>query len=121
MATLTVVLVIPVVLFLVMTVAQFVVYYHASHLATAAAQEGVRAAQAADGTEAGAWDQAVDFLAQAGPSLVLSPEVDVTRGADSARVEVRGQAPHIVPLINLGIRATATGPVERFDPDTVGP
>jgi len=120
-ATLSVVLVIPVVLFLVMTVVQFVVYFHASHLATAAAQEGVRAAQVADATAEAARAQTEDFLAQAGPSLVLSPQIDVTRDTVGARVQVRGQAPQIVPLLRVGIRAVATGPVERFDPDVAGP
>jgi Flp pilus assembly protein TadG len=115
--TLTVVLIIPGLLFLVMSVAQFVVYYHASHLATAAAQEGVRAAQAADGSAADAQSHTQDFLAQAGPNLVLGPRVDVTRDVDTARVEVRAQAPQLVPGLRLDLDAVATGPVERFRAD----
>ena len=121
MATLAVVLVIPAVLALILTVAQFVVYYHASHLATAAAQEGVRAAQVADGTAADAEAHAQDFIAQAGPALVLSPVVAATRDLDSARVEIRAQAPQLVPGIRIGIHAVAAGTVERFDPDTSAP
>ncbi len=117
-STLTVVLVLPVVLFLVSTVAQFVVYYHAAHVATAAAQEGVRAAQVADGTAGDAQAQATDFLAQAGPNLVLAPAVVVSRDTDVARVEVVGHAPQVLPGITLGIRAVATGPVERFVGDS---
>ena len=118
MATLAVVLVIPVVLALILTVAQFVVYYHASHLATAAAQEGLRAAQVADGTAADAQTHAEDFLAQAGPALVLSPVVDVVREVDTARVEVRAHAPQVVPGIRLDIHGVASGEVERFVGDT---
>ena len=116
-ATLAVVLVIPAVLFLVSTVAQFVVYYHASHLATAAAQEAARAAQLADGTEAAAQAHGQNFLAQAGPNLVLEPRVLVTRDtvADVARVEVVGRAPRLVPGISMTIRAEAGGPLERFE------
>ena len=120
-STLTLVLVVPAVVSLIMAVAQFVVYYHASHLATAAAQEGVRAAQLADGSVDDARAHAQDFLAQAGPRLVLWPEVDVTRGDETARVEVRGQAPQIMPGMTIGIRSVATGPVERFVADTAGP
>lgn len=120
-ATLALTLVMPAVVFLLMTVAQFVVYYHASHLATAAAQEGVRAAQVADGTAADAEASARDFLAQAGPALVLSPVVAATRDLVSARVEIRAQAPQLVPGVRIGIRAVAAGQVERFDPDVVGP
>jgi hypothetical protein len=116
-ATLALVLTMPAVLFLLMSVAQFVVYYHASHLATAAAQEGVRAAQVADGTAADGQTSAQDFLAQAGPALVLSPVVTVTRDADNARVEVSAHAPQLIPGIQLGIHAVASGPTEQFVAD----
>lgn len=116
--TLTVVLVIPLLLFLVMSVAQFVVYYHASHLATAAAQEGVRAAQGSDGSPADAQAQTQAFIDQAGPNLVLGPTIIVTRSTDTARVEVRAQAPQLVPGLSLELDAVATGPVERFVGDT---
>jgi Flp pilus assembly protein TadG len=117
-ATLAAVLVMPAVVLVIMTVAQAVVYYHASHLATAAAQEGVRAAQSRHATEADGQAHAEDFLAQAGPSLVLGPTVDVTRTADTARVEVRATAARLVPGLSLDIHAVASGPVERFVGDT---
>lgn len=119
MATLTLVLVIPAVVLLVSAVAQFVVYYHASHLATAAAQEAARAAQMADGTEAAARAQGRDFLAQAGPRLVLDPEVVVTRdvAAQVATVQVRGRAPRLVPGITTAITVEAGGPLEQFGAD----
>ncbi len=116
-ATLALVLTIPAVLFLLMSVAQFVVYYHASHLATAAAQEGVRAAQVVDGTAADAQARTEDFLAQAGPALVLSPVVAVTRDVDNARVEVSAHAPQLIPGIALAIHAVAHGPTEQFVAD----
>lgn len=114
MATLALVLVMPGVLLLFMSVAQFVVYYHASHLATAAAQEGVRAAQSPDGTEADAQAHAQDFITQAGPALVLAPVVAATRDLDTARVEIRARAPQFIPGIQIAIHAVASGPVEAF-------
>ncbi len=117
-ATLAVVLVIPAVLFLVSTVAQLAVYYHASHLATAAAQEAARAAQLADGSEQSARAYGEDFLAQAGPNLVLEPQVLVTRDvvAEVVTVEVLGRAPQVMPGMAMQISASATGPLERFEP-----
>ncbi len=111
------VLVVPAVLFLISTVAQFVVYYHARHLATAAAQESARAAQLADGSEAAARAQGQDFIAQAGPNLVLDPQVVVTRDAvaEVVTVEVRGRAPQLVPVLDLTLSAQASGPLERFE------
>lgn len=116
MATLALVLVIPVVVVAFSTVAQFVVYYHASNLATAAAQDAARSAQQVDGTEAFARAQGEAFIAGAGPNLVLDPQVVVTRDvvAQQARVEVHGRAPQFIPG-SWTITATATGPLERFE------
>ena len=49
--TVEAVLAVPVLMFLIMTVIQFGLWYHASHTAEAAAQEGVRAARVEGGTE----------------------------------------------------------------------
>ena len=117
MATLALVLVLPAVVFLVSTVAQFVVYYHASHLATAAAQEAARAAPLADGSAADARAPARHFITQAGARLVLDPQVVVTRDpvARVARVELRGHAPQLVPLLPTAIKVEAGGPLESFE------
>lgn len=120
-ATLAATLIMPVVVLLILSVAQYVVYYHASQLATAAAQEGVRAAQVLDATEDDGRAHAEDFLAQAGPDLVLGPNVAVTRSPETARVEVSASAPRLVPVVPLGIHAVASGPVERFVGDDAAP
>ena len=117
-ATLAAVLLMPAVVLVILTVAQAVVYYHASHLATAAAQEGVRATQVLDASEAEGQAHTQDFLDQAGPTLVLGPIVQVTRSAETARVEVRATAARLVPGLSLDIHAVASGPVERFEGDT---
>ena len=111
------VLVVPAVLFLTSAVAQMVVYYHASNLATAAAQEATRTAQLLTGTSAAGQAAGEDFLAQAGPNLVLAPQVNVVRGPDTVTSEVTGQAPRVFPGTNLTIRARSTGPVENFEAD----
>lgn len=117
MATLSLVLVVPAVLLATSAVAQMVVYYHASNLATAAAQEASRTAQLLTGT-AGAGEAAgQDFLAQAGPNLVLAPQVSVVRGADTVTAEVTGQAPRVFPGVTLRVRARSAGPVEVFEAD----
>ena len=115
--SLSVVLVVPAVLFLTSAVAQMVVYYHASNLATAAAQEASRTAQLVGGTAEGGRAAGQDFLAQAGPNLVLAPQVDVVRGAEVVTAEVRGVAPRVMPGMTLTIRARAAGPPEVFEAD----
>lgn len=122
MATLAVVLVIPVVLFLISTVAQFAVHYHAANLATAAAQEAARAAQLADGSEEAARVQGEDFIAQAGPNLVLEPEVVVRRDAvaEVVTVEVRGRSPQLLPGLPSALYVQTSGPLERFEAQNEG-
>ena len=116
-STLAVVLVVPAVLFMTSAVAQLVVYYHASNLATAAAQEATRTAQLLTGTSAAGQAAGEDFLAQAGPNLVLAPQVNVVRGPDTVTSEVTGQAPRVIPGMSITIRARSAGPVEIFEPD----
>lgn len=116
MATLAAVLVLPAVILLVSAVAQFVVYYHAANLATAAAQDALRAAQLADATAEEARARAQALLADAAPGLVLDAVVTVRRDptAGRARAEVHGRAPRLVPVVPLALEATAVGPLEAF-------
>ena len=112
-ATLAAVLVLPAVILLVSAVAQFVVYYHAANLATAAAADALRAAQLADGSVEEARARGQALLADAAPGLVLDPVGTVRRdpAAGRAIAEVHGRAPRLVPVVPLGLEAVATGPV----------
>lgn len=120
-ATTEAVLVTPVLLLLVMTVFQFGLWYHAQHVATAAAEEGARTARSEQGTATAGRTRAEAFLDQAGPTIVQDRTVDATRTADTATVTVHGTAVAVIPGLHLSINATATSPVERFDPDTDQP
>lgn len=120
-ATTEAVLVTPVLLLLVMTVFQFGLWYHAQHVATAAAEEGARAARAEQGTAIAGHLRADEFLDQAGPTIVQDRAVDATRTAESVTVRVQGTAVAVIPGLHLSVDATATSPVERFDPDTDEP
>ena len=120
-ATTEAVLVTPVLLLLVMTVFQFALWYHAQHVATAAAEEGARTARAEQGTASAGQARAQSFLNQAGPTIVQDRTVAATRTADTVTVTVHGTAVAIIPGLHLSVDATATSPVERFDPDTGQP
>ena len=113
-ATTELVLVTPVLLFLIGIIVQFAVWYHASHVAQAAAQEGVRVARAFGGSADAGQARAEHFLAETGPTIVRGSEVTAFRDAQSARVEVRGHAPSVVPGLRLGVNAEAQSPTERF-------
>ena len=113
-ATTELVVVTPVLLLLIGFILQFALWYHASHVAAAAAQEGVRAARAFGGSAEAGQARAEHFLAETGPTVVQGPEVTATRDLRTARVEVRGHAPAVVPGLRLEVTAGAESPTERF-------
>ena len=110
------VLVTPALLVLVLAVVQFALWYHGTHVASAAAQEGARAARVVGGTEAEGTARTQRFLADLGREVVGEPRVSVARDPERARVEVWGQAVPVVPGLRLPIHAVSDGPVERFRP-----
>ena len=116
-STTELVLLMPVVLLLVMLIVQFGLWLHAQHVASAAAQEGLLAAQVESGTSAAGHDRAEAFLTQAGG--LREVRIDAARDADHARVEVAGATPMVVPGMSLRVTAVVEGPVERFvaEPD----
>ena len=113
-ATTELVVVTPVLLLLIGFILQFAVWYHASHVAAAAVQEGVRAARAFGGSAEAGQARAERFLAETGPTVVQGPEVTASRDTGTARVEVRGHAPSVVPGLRLQVTAAAESPTERF-------
>jgi len=106
----------PLLLLLLLLVVQFALWQHGLHVATAAAEEGERAARLEGGTAAAGAAQAREFLAQLGPSAVVGPRVTAHRDQATARVEVVGTAEQVVPWLRLPIHAVAEGPVEVFQP-----
>lgn len=115
--TTEVVLLTPVLLLLVMLVVQFGLWLHAQHVAQAAADEGLRDARTASVSLADAEARASAFLDQTASSVIEDRSLKVERDGDIARVVVVGDAPAVVPGLELGIRAVAAAPVERFRAD----
>jgi Flp pilus assembly protein TadG len=116
-ATTEAVLVTPVLLFLVMLVIQFGLWFHAQHVAQAAAEEGARAARSASGSASAGQERSEAFLDQAGATIITDRVVTASRTADIVTVQVHGRSVNVVPGIALPINATATSPVERFRVD----
>jgi Flp pilus assembly protein TadG len=110
----------PLLLLLVLLVVQFAMWQHAIHIADAAAQEGARAARLQGGTALDGATRARVFLAQLSPTILVHPDVVARRNADTARVEITGQALMVVPGLHLSVRAVSQGPVEVFRPAALG-
>jgi hypothetical protein len=117
-ATIEMAILFPVTLLIVFGIVQFGVWYHASDVARAAAQEGVRAARIEGGSAQAGADRATQVLDENAGSLIVDRRVEPSRDADVARVEVTGRCVRIVPIpfLQLPIRAVAESPVERFRP-----
>lgn len=104
----------PLLLLLLLLVAQFGLWYHARHVALAAAEEGARAARVDTGTATAGAARAERFVQDLGGFFILDLRVSAARDQDIARVEVSGQARNVVPGLRLPIRQASQGPVERF-------
>ena len=116
-ATTEAVLVTPVLLFLVMLVVQFGLWFHAQHVAQAAAEEGARAARAMQGSTATGQNRAAAFLDQAGPTIITNRSITATRTAGAVTVAILGHSVRVVPGLSLPVEARATSPTERFRGD----
>ena len=97
--------------FLVML--QYAVRAHAHRIVTAAAEEGLAAAAAYDGSAEDGRRTAQAYVDGLGPG-VENAVVTATRSATTARVAVRGQVQELVPFLTVRVSAEVEGPVERF-------
>lgn len=114
------VLLAPIIIFMIFVVIQFSLWYHARHVVTVAAQEGARAARAANtstvAAEQAGRDRAYAFIDTLGGSIVENPSVTVNRGVATVSVRVTGNAVHIVPGLRLQVWGQSVAPIERFVP-----
>jgi Flp pilus assembly protein TadG len=113
-ATAEMVIAAPALLFLCLLVVQVGLWFHASHVASAAAQEAARAARAEQGTQADGEQAARDLLDDLGRTLVSDVTIVVQRDAETARAVVDGYGPEVVPFVRIPVHAVSEGPVERF-------
>jgi Flp pilus assembly protein TadG len=109
----------PALLLLMMAIVQFGLWYHAAHLANAAAQEGARAYRVQTGSEAEGVETARNFLSGVGNGpFQQTPRVSpVSRdGGDTVGITVSGQIISVLPFDFGGftVEATSVGPRERF-------
>jgi len=116
MTTIQVAILFPVVLFWIMLIVQYGLWWHAKQVANAAAAEAVDAAQVSTGSARDGEDAAASYLAQSGNLDNIT--VTVSREPTVVTVEVRGDAPQLVPGFAWSVTARSTAPVERFIPES---
>jgi hypothetical protein len=99
------------IVFLVML--QYAVKGHAHRVAEAAAEEGLAAAAAYDGSISSGQTAANHYLEEIGSDLSDS-HVTVTRNASTAAVTVKGDVQPFIPFLSVHVSVHLEGPVERF-------
>lgn len=100
-----------IVVFLLML--QYAVRAHADRIAAAAAEQGLAAATAYDGTAADGQRVATGYLTRLGPGL-HDTRVAADRNPTTATVTVSGKVDQLIPFLSVGVRVRVEGPVERF-------
>lgn len=98
---------------------QFALYYHASHVALAAAQEGARTLRVSPRDVIGAERRADDFLR--GLSRATLPDGQASGHVDGngvAHMDVSGTAESILPGFTFKVHEQSQGPIEVFRGDS---
>lgn len=109
------VIIIPVIIILTLVVIQFVLIWHGRHVAQAAAQTAARAAATYQGTAETGHADGDAYLAQVAPNLLPGPDVQVTRDATTATVNIHADVLTVIPFAGaFTVDEHATAPVEAF-------
>jgi hypothetical protein len=112
--TAEIVIIFPMVLTLVLLLAQAAVWFHASHIAQATAAGALSATRVQGGTTAAGQREGQHILDQLGHGPLHTPHIDITRSAERAEVRISGTASSVVPFLHMPVHAQAAGPVEQF-------
>ncbi len=102
----------PVLLFLVLGVAQVAIIGHVRHVATLAATAGAGEAAAFDGT-ASVGESRAQAQLYAASGWVLNPSVAVTRSDTEVTATVTAEAYKILPFGSFSVAVERVAPVER--------
>lgn len=110
----------PLLLLMLLAIVQFATWSHATHIAQAAASQGLAALRVQDGGPAACAAASRMVLDQLAGGPLTGADVGCVRDATTATVRVEGAVTPVIPLVNLPVRGDAAGPVERFVPDLTG-
>ncbi|MGH3320761.1 MAG: TadE/TadG family type IV pilus assembly protein [Streptosporangiaceae bacterium] len=112
----------PIMLITLLLVVQFAMYFHARHVALAAAQEGARVARTDRGPSwrDDAKQRTVRYLDFVGERLLVAPTIRPYENGTSRGVRVSGDAVSVLPFLTLRVVEGSFGPIECFRSDVVG-
>jgi len=104
----------PLLLLLIMSVVQFAIWEHATHVADAVAQQGLSVGRLQGETAAAGQTEAQNVLDELGSGVLVNSHVTANKTAATTTIVVTGRAESIVGLFSLPVKATATGPTEGY-------
>lgn len=113
-ASVELVVLMPLLLLIVFSGVQGAVYYHASSLALAAAQEGARAAARENATLTAGTSAATAFLTDTAGDSLTAVTITGSRTPVTATITVRGSSLSLVPGWTPTVTQSASLPVERI-------
>ncbi|MCO1575882.1 pilus assembly protein [Crossiella sp. SN42] len=117
-ASAEIVVAIPLLLVLIMLIAQFTLWAHATHIAQAAAAQALAATRVLHGSASAGTARAHQVLQAIGTGPLRSHRISAHRGTGQATVSISGIATPVVPFLRLPVHAEAAGPVERITTGT---
>jgi Flp pilus assembly protein TadG len=103
----------PLLLLLILLIAQFALYMHATHIAQAAASQALSAARVSGSAAAGN-TEGQRILTQLGSGPLQGGSVNAQRGNTQTSVTITGTATSVIPFMTLTVHAEAVGPIEKF-------
>lgn len=112
-ASVELVLATPLLGLLLMAAVQFALWQHASHMAQAAANEGVQTARAYGSSAAAGKTDTEALLRDLSGGALSGTSVTASRSATSATITITGRASSVIPGLTFPVKVTVTAPVER--------
>ena len=98
---------------LLMAAVQFALWQHASHMAQAAANEGVQTARAYGSSATAGRTDTEALLRDLSGGALSGTSVTASRSATSATVTITGRAESVIPGLTFPVKVTVTAPVEK--------
>jgi hypothetical protein len=108
------VITVPLLLLLLLLIVQFALAEHAQHIAQTAASRALADARAQGSSAGSGRSRAQHTLAALGSAVLLHPRITLTRGAESAAVQVSGEVQQVIPGLHLQVTGHADGAIERW-------
>ena len=112
--TLEMVLAFPLLMLLILIVAQFTMFYFGSEAAHTAASQAVAVARAQGATSGSGQAQGQAILDQVAGGTLPQRSISVARGAAEATADVAGTVQSLIPGFHLHVSAHAAAPVEAW-------